>query len=110
MRTQQPSPAPETDLPAEPLIPDALSRRGFLRTAALAGGGLAAASIAACAPGAAPAWTFGPGRSVDPNAPAPTAGASPATSHDAGHSAAPATPAASPSGDVPGSLSTMMVP
>jgi FtsP/CotA-like multicopper oxidase with cupredoxin domain len=101
MRTQQPSPAPETVIPEEPLVPDGLSRRGFLRTAALAGGGLAAASIAACAPGAAPAWTFGPGRSADPNAPAPTAGASPAASHDAGHSAAPATPATSPSGDVP---------
>ena len=106
MPTQQPSPAPVTALPAEPaLIPDALSRRGFLRTAALAGGGLAAASIAACAPGAAPVWTYGPGRSGDPNAPAPnavpTAGASPAPSHDAGHSAAPATPGASPSGDVP---------
>ena len=101
MRTPQPSPFSVTDPPAEsPLIPDALSRRGFLRTAALAGGGLAAASIAACAPGAAPAWTFGPGRSADPNAPAPsaapTAGASPAASHDAGHSMAPASPGASP--------------
>jgi FtsP/CotA-like multicopper oxidase with cupredoxin domain len=106
MPEQQTSPAPVTPLPPEPSeIPDALSRRGFLRAAALTGGGLAAASIAACAPGAAPVWTYGPGRSVDPNAPAPSAtpiaGASPAPSHDAGHSAAPATATASPSGDVP---------
>ena len=84
---------------------DPLSRRGFLRVAALTGGGLAAASIAACAPGAAPVWTFSPGRSMDPNAPAPsasaTAAASPAMSHDAGHSAAPATPAAGGSNHIP---------
>ena len=47
MRTHEPSPAsdaPPTVTPptTPPLIPDALSRRGFLRTAALAGGGLAA--------------------------------------------------------------------
>ena len=112
MRTQQPSPASDTPQPVTPaatppLIPDALSRRGFLRTAALAGGGLAAASIAACAPGAAPVWTYGPGRSSDPNAPAPapsaaqSAAPSPAMSHDAGHSAAPASPAAVPAGDIP---------
>ena len=112
MRTQQPSPAADTPQPVTPaatppLIPDALSRRGFLRTAALAGGGLAAASIAACAPGAAPVWTYGPGRSSDPNAPAPapsapqSAAPSPAMSHDAGHSPAPASPAAVPAGDIP---------
>ena len=55
MRTHQPSPAPVTPPPDQPaLIPDSLSRRGFLRAAALTGGGLAAASIAACAPAAAP--------------------------------------------------------
>src|SRR5688572_12323255 len=101
MRTQQPSPAPDTAPATGPLVPDALSRRGFLRAAALTGGGLAAASIAACTPGAAPVWTFGPGRSADPNAPASTAGASSAPSHDAGHSAAPATPGARPSGNIP---------
>ena len=108
MRTHQPSPAPVTPEPAtaEPaLIPEALSRRGFLRAAAFTGGGLAAASIAACAPAAAPVWTFSPARSTDPNAPAPSssamAAASPATSHDAGHSMAPATPAACGSTDIP---------
>ena len=80
MPTNQPSPARVTPPPSDPsLIPDALSRRGFLRTAALAGGGLAAASIAACAPGAAPVWTFGPGRSSDPNAPPPPSATSPSS-------------------------------
>src|SRR5439155_27296375 len=38
-----------------------LSRRGFLRTAVVAGGGLIAAGVAACAPTAgAPTWTFPP--------------------------------------------------
>jgi manganese oxidase len=106
MRTHQPSPAPVIPPPDQPvLIPDSLSRRGFLRAAALTGGGLAAASIAACAPAAAPVWTFSPGHSSDPNALAPTgspsAAASPALSHDPGHSAAPATPAASGPTDVP---------
>jgi len=91
MRTHQPSPTPVTPPAVEPaLIPESLSRRGFLRAAALTGGGLAAASIAACAPGAAPVWTFSPSKSDDPNAPAPSASAmaaaSPAVSHEAGHS------------------------
>ena len=34
--------------------------RGFLRGAAVAGGGFVAAGIAACTPVGAPAWTFGP--------------------------------------------------
>jgi FtsP/CotA-like multicopper oxidase with cupredoxin domain len=37
-----------------------LSRRGFLRGAALAGGGLVAAGVAACAPSSVPTWTYGP--------------------------------------------------
>src|SRR5215213_1182976 len=62
----------------------ALSRRGFLGRAALAGGGLVAAAVAACTPGAAsssatPGWSFGPtvapGGSAEPGS---TAGASPA--------------------------------
>ena len=105
MRTHQPSPAPVTPRPDQPaLIPDSLSRRGFLRAAALTGGGLAAASIAACAPAAAPVWTFSPSRSGDPNAAAasPTAAAaSPAMSHGPTHSGVPATPAASGSTDLP---------
>ena len=45
-----------------------LSRRGVLRTAALAGGGLVAVGVAACAPSAgAPSWTFGPPASAGSN-------------------------------------------
>ncbi len=55
----------------QPILPTDtdFSRRGFLRGAVLAGGGLAAATIAACAPGAgaSPAWTYGP----PPPAPTP---------------------------------------
>ena len=107
MRTHQPSPAPVTPETAssEPASnADSLSRRGFLRAAALTGGGLAAASIAACTPAAAPVWTFSPGRSGDPNAAvaSPTAAAaSPEMSHGPTPSGAPATPAASGSTDLP---------
>jgi FtsP/CotA-like multicopper oxidase with cupredoxin domain len=46
--------------PPPPATPE-LSRRGFLRGAALTGGGLMAATLAACAPSTpTPAWTFGP--------------------------------------------------
>jgi FtsP/CotA-like multicopper oxidase with cupredoxin domain len=63
--------------------PSALSRRGFLRTAALAGGGLAAVGLAACAPAARPGWTFGPTLgSGEPAASASTPPASPSMSHD----------------------------
>jgi FtsP/CotA-like multicopper oxidase with cupredoxin domain len=38
-----------------------LSRRGFLRSAAITGGGLVAVGVAACAPATvAPGWTYGP--------------------------------------------------
>ncbi len=109
---------PQVDLPTtEPVDPGetvdtALSRRGFLRTAALTGGGLAAvAGLAACAPAATGAgWTFGPTLVSGSAAPsgalsaAPTAGASAAPAASASHdtSASP-TPAASsaPSGPIP---------
>ena len=39
------------DQPTDGPIPSALSRRGFLRGAAIAGGGLVAATLAACTPG-----------------------------------------------------------
>ena len=60
-------------------------RRQFLRGAVIAGGGLAAATLAACAPqtGGLPAWTYGPNPTSStpagtrsPATPAPTAGAS----------------------------------
>jgi hypothetical protein len=72
-------------LPQDPLpTPDvdelALSRRKFLRNAALTGGGLvAAAGLAACAPAATGAgWTFGP--DLAPGSAPPEAGASPSAS------------------------------
>jgi FtsP/CotA-like multicopper oxidase with cupredoxin domain len=118
MRTHEFPPAPETTVDASdsaesPAEPDAgappahdpLSRRGFLRAAAVTGTGLVAASVAACAPGAAPIWTYGPGRSSDPNAPAPTAtpaqsaAASPTMDH--GSPAPSGAPSASPSTDIP---------
>ena len=53
-------PPPSDDLATDP-TPN-LTRRGFLRTAALTGGGLVAVSVAACAPAATGAgWTSGPG-------------------------------------------------
>ena len=88
-------------VPAES-APKPLSRRGFLRAAAVTGGGLAAVSLAACAPAAAPAWTYGPGRpSADPNAPAPTGAATAAPSMDHESPAPSAAPASSPPGDIP---------
>ena len=52
---------PQDTLPTPELDEVALSRRRFLRNAALTGGGLvAAAGLAACAPAAGQAWTFGP--------------------------------------------------
>ena len=81
-----------------PLIPSTLSptdegRRQFLRGAVLAGGGLAAATLAACTPSSnLPAWTYGPNPSN--GQPAGTGGsatpaASAAASMDHGSSPAP---------------------
>jgi FtsP/CotA-like multicopper oxidase with cupredoxin domain len=52
----------DTEALALPFVGDSVTRRRFLRRAALAGGGLVAASVAvACVPAAgAPTWTFGP--------------------------------------------------
>jgi len=68
-----------------------LSRRGFLRTAALAGGGLVAVGVAACGPAASgPGWTYGP--ALASGQPAPSSGtASASPSMD--HSPAPSAPA-----------------
>jgi FtsP/CotA-like multicopper oxidase with cupredoxin domain len=80
------------DVPA-PSASSALSRRGFLRGAVLAGGGVVAASIAACTPTASPAaWTLGPVGAPNPTAASGSAvAATPAASMDHG-----ATPGASP--------------
>jgi FtsP/CotA-like multicopper oxidase with cupredoxin domain len=81
-----------------------LTRRGFLRGAVLASGGIAAATIAACTPatGVGPAWTYGPPPSPaaprPASSPAASAAASPGASHD--HATTePSSPAASPGAD-----------
>ena len=92
---------PQGDLHLPLLDDPSLSRRRFLRGAALAGGGLIAAGVAACAPAASQAgWTFGPEGvpSLAPGAPS----ASPLASASAGHSAPPGTlPSTAPSGNLP---------
>jgi hypothetical protein len=74
--------------------PNALSRRGFLRVAGLTGGGLMAASVAACQAAASPAWSFGapatPGAATTPPA---AASATPAASASASPSPDPNLPA-----------------
>jgi FtsP/CotA-like multicopper oxidase with cupredoxin domain len=70
--------------------PPSLSRRGFLRVGALAGGGIAAVALAACTPAAAaPKWTYGPSAAPGALPPAATAGASlaPAASAEPDHGA-----------------------
>jgi FtsP/CotA-like multicopper oxidase with cupredoxin domain len=76
-----------------------LTRRTFLRGAAVTGGGLMAATLAACAPAGAPvAWSFGPtippAGSAAPTA-APTGAASPPPA------SAPPTGSPAPSGSIP---------
>ncbi len=94
---------PLQQVPLQPAH-SALSRRGFLRGAAIAGGGLIATGIAACTPGTAANWTFGPtvnpAASGGPAAPispapsaAPSAAASAAPSAAASTSPAPSVPA-----------------
>jgi manganese oxidase len=68
------------------------TRRGFLRGAAVAGGGLVVAGIAACAPTGQPNWTIVPPKSVSP---APSGSASAAATQSAIASAA-ASPVTSP--------------
>lgn len=86
-------PPPADAGPPPPATPE-LSRRGFLRGAALTGGGIVAASIAACAPAsAAPGWTFGPALTEPPaggQTPAP-ATAVPSAAAGVAPSATPAT-------------------
>ncbi len=76
---------PHVSLPPTAIDELALSRRRFLRNAALTGGGLvAAAGLAACAPaGSAAGWTFGPDLAAA--SAAPEAGASPSASAAASH-------------------------
>jgi FtsP/CotA-like multicopper oxidase with cupredoxin domain len=69
-----------------------VSRRRFLRGAVIAGGGLAAAAVAACTPSSALApWSYAPFASPAAGSPGPTAApaASPDASHDHAGSPAP---------------------
>ena len=76
---------------------DALSRRGFLRGAAIAGGGLVAATVAACAPAAAtPGWTYGPTLAPAASSAVPSRSAAPAGSADPG-----ASPSGQPAAEIP---------
>ena len=92
--------APDRPSPTSSTEASPLSRRGFLRTAAVAGGGLVAASVVACAPASSrPAWSYGaslaPAASAGaPSAPAQAPGASPSMDHGASGSPSDA-PAAS---------------
>ena len=86
---------------------NSLSRRGFLRVAGLAGGGLMAAGLAACQAATAPAWSFGAAASPGAASPAPaSAGASAAASAGASAAAsASVTPSGAPSGSPSASAS-----
>jgi FtsP/CotA-like multicopper oxidase with cupredoxin domain len=77
MRTA-PEPVTESD--------GGLNRRAFLRGAAIAGGGVLVATVAACAPAAAnPGWTYGPTAPPAGASPPPTGGsATPPPSMDHG--------------------------
>jgi FtsP/CotA-like multicopper oxidase with cupredoxin domain len=101
---------PQGDLHLPLLDDPALSRRRFLRGAALAGGGLIAAGVAACAPAATASWTFGPNgvpSAAPSTAPAAAAAASAATSaapsmaHSMEPSAAPSAAATAQTGAIP---------
>ena len=94
--------AAATAAPGNGQEPGALSRRGFLRGAVIAGGGLVAASVAACTTAATPQpWTFGPvgppGGTSAPATPVPTAGATSAPA-SAGPSASAGAPGGIPVG------------
>jgi FtsP/CotA-like multicopper oxidase with cupredoxin domain len=100
-RLPDPSPAPDPSLPARTI----LTRRNLLRAGASTGGGIVAATLAACTTPAVGGWTTvssgipsaptGSG-APSPAAPAPSASA-PSGSHGTEHSAAPSTaPSGSP--------------
>ena len=75
-----------------------LDRRGFLRGAVVAGGGLVAATVAACAPAAAsmPGWTYGPVGAQGTAQPTGAPAASPGASMDHGASPDPSAGASAP--------------
>jgi FtsP/CotA-like multicopper oxidase with cupredoxin domain len=74
-----------------------LDRRGFLRGAVVAGGGLVAATVAACTPGAAmPGWTYGPVGGTPAPQPSGAPAATPGESMDHGASPGPSAAASAP--------------
>ena len=85
-------PDPETTEPAG--LDASLTRRGFLRGAALAGTGLVAATVAACAPAAAPVWEYATSK-PQPVPTTPPASAIPSATP--GMSMGPASPSPAPS-------------
>jgi manganese oxidase len=98
-----------SEAPDEPFS-GAVSRRGFLRGAAIAGGGLVAATLASCTPAGAPTWTYAPGASSAAGAsPSPSVAASAIASADASHAASPsaaASASAAPAESLPPGWST----
>jgi hypothetical protein len=105
MDTSTPQSTPPSSPPTETTDPTALdaslTRRGFLRGAAVAGTGIVAATVAACAPAAAPAWTYATSKpGTAPSAP-PVASATPSAMPEmtAAPSASPAP--SSPVTDIP---------
>ncbi len=93
---------PQDTLPLPDVVDPNLSRRGFLRGAAIAGGGVAAVTLAACAPATTGAgWTFGPALSAAPSA-APSSSAVAVASATPAHGTGPVTsPSPSSSGPIP---------
>ncbi len=79
------SPVPQQPADVSRPASDGLSRRGFLRGAAVASGGLVAAGLAACTPAGVANWSFGPPATPAAGAASPGAstGASPSASSGA---------------------------
>ena len=95
----QPAPEP-SDAPLHLPLDRAMSRRGLLRAGALTGGGLVAATIAACSPSVASSgWIYAAAGATPAATPVPAASSAPASpsaapSHDATHAPAPSPSAA----------------
>jgi FtsP/CotA-like multicopper oxidase with cupredoxin domain len=94
---------PQDDLHLPLLDDPSLTRRRFLSGAAIAGGGLIAAGLAACGPVAQPGWTLGPSLPSAPPAPSgsPAASAAPSAGHSMAPSAAPSASASAGTGSIP---------
>ncbi|HYM82742.1 MAG TPA: multicopper oxidase domain-containing protein [Candidatus Dormibacteraeota bacterium] len=108
--------APGQDIQAEPadpvpgiLSPRSLTRRRFLAGAAVAGGGMVAATVAACTPAAGAAWTFGP-TAAPAGSSAPSAAASAAASAGASSAASMSMPASPSAAASPSPSAGIVVP